>query len=353
MLQRKKNYVVFAVALIFLAVLLVSCATSTSSVSSGKSCICENVPTFPALPTCLPLSSTLEVPKYRQPRFFYVLIDHSGSYNEHKNYILQALRSAFEEGLQGGDELAVSLVGTNSTDVSHLVVPPTMIPLLPTPVVPTMPSTPTAMKIECELTPTLMPLPGGAPPSKANEWKNREKQIMECNERIEATAAAIRSTAAAYREKWGQCDQGEWGVGVAESFQSWHEKEQKIRLEAIHHITQQIEVAMDREQSEGTTDMYAALSIASLILESKAKEGKFGEVILLVLSDGKSTDTPRGWEFHFDGVKVVMAMVPYDSGYSSREKQWRNWFLSHGALSFEMFPDYSPDELKKVFIVTH
>ncbi len=351
-MQRKKNFVVLAVTLIFLAFLLISCATSTSSVSSGKSCLCENVPTFPALPTCLPFYSTLEVPKYRQPRFFYVLIDHSGSYNEHTNYILQALRSAFEEGLHGGDELAVSLVGTNSTDVSHLVVPPTMIPLLPTPVVPTMPPTPTAVKLECKLTPTLTPLPlGGAPSAGSNLGKNKEKQIIECNERIEATAAAIRATAAAYRERQMQCDQGKWAVGVAESFQTWYEKEQESRLEAVRYITQQIEVAMDKQQPEGTTDMYAALSIASLILEKKVQEGRFSKVILLILSDGKSTDAPGRWEFNFNKVEVVMAMVPYDSEYLSREKQWRDWFLSHGALSFDMFPDYSPDKLKKVFTV--
>ncbi len=47
-----------------------------------------------------------------------------------------------------------------------------------------------------------------------------------------------------------------------------------------------------------------------------------------------------------------MAMVPYNSEYLSREKQWRDWFLSHGALSFDMFSVYSPDELEKVFTVT-
>ena len=350
---RKKNYVVWAIILIFFTLLLISCVVSTSPASSGKSCICKNLPTFPALPTCLPPSSTLEVPKYRQPRFFYVLIDHSGSYNEYKKDILQALRSAFEEGLQGGDELVVSLVGTNSNDVSHLVVPPTMIPLLPTPVVPTIPPTPTVIEIECKLTPTLTPLPpGGAPSTGSNKWKNKEKQIIECNKRIEATAAAMRATAAAYRERQVQCDQREWAVSVAKSLQSWYEKEQETRMKAIRHITQQIEAAMNNKQSENTTDMYAALSIASLILQSKVREGRFSEVILLILSDGESTDIPGKWYFNFDKVKVVMAMVPYNSEYLSREKQWRDWFLSHGALSFDMFSVYSPDELEKVFTVT-
>lgn len=338
------------ITIIVMATIISSCGPSITP-KPTPTCGCQKVPQVPRVTKCP--SATAPVVKIERPRFFYILIDNSGSYKNQRDTAIKYLQSALKNGLRGGDRIIIALIGTNPYDQDHIVMPITEIPLLPPPnLTNDPPLTPTVMKIECFLTPTLTPVPTGDAPSGKIKHNNELQKIANCNKQISIAATESSKTAVAYQETIASCDYYHWTQSSIKNIKKWRKEQETERLRGIEKINTQLANLLETEANEKYTDIYKSLYVASDVMQKPVSTGEFERVVLIIFSDGKATaHEPSDLPFEFNKMEVVMMMTPYDLDNPQRLHSWQQWFQEHGAASFENYSIFQSSEKRLTTIL--
>ncbi len=94
---------------------------------------------------------------------------------------------------------------------------------------------------------------------------------------------------------------------------------------------------------EGETDIHSALFNAQDFFRAASNQD-YNQLNLIIFSDMGQNVAEESWarDIDFNGVNVVIAMVPIDSrsdeevAYFVKNREfWENWFLSAHTLSFD------------------
>ncbi|MCB0010882.1 MAG: hypothetical protein KDE34_03250 [Anaerolineales bacterium] len=284
-----------------------------------------------------PLATPVTLPSTtvtRRPRFYYILIDNSISYQDEQEEVISIIKNLLPNILEPGDEISIALIGRESADLLHSDgfenVPLPLVPPLPV-----MAETPSASL-------TLIPLPE-TPPDNMTLLRVQVTQtnaaIIALNEQTEAEAT--RNADAIVEAN--NCNIFSWNEEVTLQIISNQEQQAILQQQLISNVSNSLATLSSLEPDD-ETNIYGAFYTASQDLGfAKLKEKEPILLIFFFFLDSTAANNEYCTEqIDLSGVTVIAAAIPFDTSeddqedtvdsYVNRITYWDVWFAQKSIL---------------------